>query len=119
MLRRFESCRGHITSVLGLMTVVMWMAMRLISICAPERCSRTARREVSTEKPCSLDGCGRPVRAKGLCNPHYIQQERGKSLTPIRKRTPKHTGCGEKGCEKTHYSKGLCRNHYAKMQRNK
>lgn len=74
---------------------------------------------MSTEKPCSFDGCGRPVRAKGLCNPHYIQQERGKTLTPIRKRTPKHMGCSEKGCDRTHYSKGLCRNHYAKTQRNK
>ena len=35
--RRFESCRGHIKCGLGLMVVVMSMAMRLISICAPER----------------------------------------------------------------------------------
>ena len=74
---------------------------------------------MNTEKPCSFGGCGRPVRAKDLCNPHYIQQERGKSLAPIRKKTPKHTGCSEKGCDKTHYSKGLCRNHYAKTQRDK
>ena len=118
MRRRFESCRGHTKCVLRFMPVVMSIAMRLISIVCTQRTIKDSETEVSTEKPCSFDGCGRPVRAKGLCNPHYIQQERGKSFTPIRKRTPKHTGCSEMGCERTHYSKGLCRNHYAKTRRN-
>jgi len=33
---------------------------------------------------CSIDGCARPHRAKGLCSSHYSRQLRGKDLsTPI------------------------------------
>ena len=37
MRRRFESCRGHINSVLELLTVVMSMALRLISILCTQK----------------------------------------------------------------------------------
>ena len=34
-------------------------------------------------RSCSFPGCGLPVKGNGLCRSHYMQQFRGKSLTPI------------------------------------
>lgn len=34
---------------------------------------------------CSFDGCDRPMYAKDLCKPHRTQQRRGRSLAPIRR----------------------------------
>lgn len=35
---------------------------------------------------CAFDGCGRPIRSKGLCNGHHQQQLRGETLRPLRQR---------------------------------
>jgi hypothetical protein len=36
-------------------------------------------------KACSVKGCGRPVKGKGLCSAHYFRQRRGVSLKgPVR-----------------------------------
>ena len=32
---------------------------------------------------CSFDGCGRPVRARGICTGHYAQWSRGKQLRSL------------------------------------
>ena len=33
---------------------------------------------------CSVDDCGRPVQARGLCPGHYQQQRNGEPFTPLR-----------------------------------
>jgi len=33
-------------------------------------------------KGCSFENCGRPHECKGLCRNHYVQQKKGKALTP-------------------------------------
>lgn len=35
-------------------------------------------------QPCSVEGCGRPVQAGGLCSGHYQRKRRGEPLTPLR-----------------------------------
>lgn len=40
------------------------------------------------QSSCSLEGCGRPVMARGLCAGHYTQQRRNRPLSPLQKRRP-------------------------------
>lgn len=52
---------------------------------------------------CSIDGCEKPLLAKGYCRFHYRQF---------------HTVlCSVEGCEKSHDAKGYCTQHYAKWKR--
>lgn len=37
-----------------------------------------------SDTTCAFDGCGRAVNSLGLCQTHYIQQRKGRELTPIR-----------------------------------
>ncbi len=45
--------------------------------------------ETTTKKKCSFPGCTFDTVAKGLCQGHYLQQRRGESLHPIRRRKSK------------------------------
>lgn len=38
-------------------------------------------------KTCSFDGCGRPHKARGLCDGHWQQQHKGQGLRPLRSQT--------------------------------
>jgi len=43
-----------------------------------------------TTKECSVEGCGRPVRARGMCQTHYKQVLRMGKTRPIKsKRAPR------------------------------
>lgn len=37
-----------------------------------------------TDRICSFDPCGRPVRTAGFCNGHYQQSWKGRELLPLR-----------------------------------
>jgi hypothetical protein len=41
---------------------------------------------------CSFPGCGRPVRAVGLCQTHWKQHKKGKELRPVRRKQPPRMG---------------------------
>jgi hypothetical protein len=70
-----------------------------------------------TDKPtCAGPECDRPVWAKGFCNTHCTQFNRGKPLTPIRK-WGKYRVCDFEGCGRGHFGQGLCRTHYAQWTR--
>lgn len=43
---------------------------------------------------CSFEGCDRKARTRGLCDGHYGQWSRGKTLSPLRARTPKREPIG-------------------------
>lgn len=36
-----------------------------------------------TTRPCSVDGCEKTIRCKGLCNGHYKQHLKGQELRPL------------------------------------
>lgn len=40
---------------------------------------------------CAFDPCDRPAASKGLCDPHRLQQLRGRPLQPLGKRRPSRT----------------------------
>lgn len=67
-----------------------------------------------SDRRCSFQGCGRPLRARGLCSSHLDQLARGKPLTPTR---IWKTACEFPGCENKHAGKGLCRSHMSQLQR--
>ncbi len=60
---------------------------------------------------CSLVGCGRELRAKGMCGMHYmrLRQTGQLDLAPRPIRT-----CSVPGCDRPHEARGLCRRHYRK-----
>lgn len=63
-------------------------------------------------RECTFEGCTRLHAAKGLCLAHYNQKQTGQTLSPLKKRTPKHVGCLVEDCDRPHNSKGFCRKHY-------
>lgn len=60
-------------------------------------------------KTCSFPGCGRKLRARGLCSAHWLQQHEGRPLRAIR--VPQ-TGCKVDGCAAKHHSHGYCGKHW-------
>jgi hypothetical protein len=77
---------------------------------------------------CSIEGCERPAKTKGMCTMHYNRARLGiinMSPEPIRKRPPwkpddirygsanRNKTCSVPGCPDHVYAKGLCRRHYA------
>jgi hypothetical protein len=68
---------------------------------------------------CTLDGCGRPHKARGYCQTHYMQLKRGAPVTPaikvrVRNKPPE---CVEDGCNEPVKAKGFCRTHYQRLLR--
>lgn len=61
------------------------------------------------ERTCSIEGCERLVRARGLCISHYNgwRNKNGPVRTDRR--------CSVQGCGQTHYGKGLCSLHYSRV----
>ena len=60
---------------------------------------------------CSIDGCTRPLRAKGLCAPHYEHQRYHGH--PTRKQSrPEVRPCLVDGCDADERVGGMCQRHY-------
>ncbi len=59
------------------------------------------------DKTCTLEGCGRPYRAKGYCFFHYKKWRQG-DLPHSRYRT-----CSKTECRNRVAKGGLCEKHYA------
>lgn len=65
------------------------------------------------DRKCGFEGCEKPMRYVGLCNGHYVQQQRGQVLRPLKDGRPKYGPvCTFPDCTLPHYSKGLCNGHY-------
>lgn len=62
---------------------------------------------------CSEEGCGYPVKSKGLCSMHYARTLRhGFNKYPNRQKPAKP--CRIENCENDLYSNALCHAHYIK-----
>lgn len=75
---------------------------------------------MAVQKVCQIEDCCKPVRAKMLCNGHYVRLKRYgdpvahlgllSSPVPIR-------NCAVLGCEWHAVTKGYCATHYARSRR--
>ena len=68
----------------------------------------------SRNKKCSLDGCNRPHKAKGLCELHY--RRRKSDIAPDKPLKGYGKKCTLEGCNREFFAKGLCRIHYGRKQ---
>ena len=59
---------------------------------------------------CSFDGCDKPVRTRGLCQGHYLQQWRGQELRPLYQHLEK-VPCAFPDCPRFAGETPLCRSH--------
>ena len=68
---------------------------------------------------CTMEGCGRPHKARGYCQTHYMQFKRGiMPVGPIKTRERnKPDECIEEDCRNPVKSKGLCKMHYQRLLR--
>jgi len=60
------------------------------------------------KKSCSVQGCKRAYRAKGLCFFHYKKWRRGE----IEKMPARYDTCHKEACKKKIVGHGLCQEHY-------
>jgi len=61
------------------------------------------------KKACTVAGCKRAYRAKGLCFFHYKKWRRGE----VEQRPPRYHTCGKEGCRKKVVAHGMCQEHHA------
>jgi len=71
-------------------------------------------------RTCTLDGCGKPLIARGLCGKHYASARSNGTLPedwPRKRVTP--TGpCTVEGCTKPMFATNLCGMHYRRVWAN-
>ena len=61
---------------------------------------------------CRIDGCDNRVKARKLCNPHYLKWRKyGDPLIVVR--VPKPDSCSIDGCGKPVEARGWCKAHYS------
>lgn len=71
---------------------------------------------MADKETCGFDVCDRPARSLGLCRAHYLQQWKGRPLTPIQERKSARGAwptrlCEFDGCGRKHRARGLCGGH--------
>jgi hypothetical protein len=65
-----------------------------------------------TKNTCTLEGCAKLVRTRGLCVNHYHKARRDGTIE-VKSVRP---GCLVGGCSDFHYAKGYCETHYAALR---
>lgn len=65
---------------------------------------------MSETRICSIAGCGRTVKARGLCAAHYARRRRAEVESAA-------TPCLVKGCRESAWCRGYCDMHYQQFRR--
>lgn len=66
---------------------------------------------------CSVDGCGKPVKARGWCAAHYQRWVRYRDSSTDSQRHAVVAKCSVEKCEKRSESRGFCAAHYKAWRR--
>jgi hypothetical protein len=67
---------------------------------------------------CSVEGCERPNRCRGLCDSHYTRLRKFGDVQAHLPLGPYRVkGCVVEGCEEPHTCRGYCRSHYYRFRR--
>jgi hypothetical protein len=69
------------------------------------------------QRLCSVEGCDRPINARGLCAGHYTRwylHGDTRADIPLKVR---RADCSIEGCEEKHLGLGYCRRHYVAFKR--
>lgn len=67
---------------------------------------------------CSVEGCGRAVKSRGMCQAHYIRWWRTGETGPAEiKVKGLFRPCSMPGCDRRSDSKGLCDRHYRRLRK--
>lgn len=68
------------------------------------------------QRLCSIDGCGRPHNAKGLCQTHGTRLRVSGSVRAGEPVMPRRTTCEVPGCDRKHACCGYCNMHYLRFR---
>ena len=74
----------------------------------PKKKTKAPAAKAGGKKACTVAGCKRAYRAKGLCFFHYQKWRRGE----LESRPPRYDTCGKEGCKKKVVAHGLCQEHF-------
>lgn len=67
---------------------------------------------------CKVEGCDRPVKARGWCTRHYMRWHATGDPGPVGlKRRPDHAPCSADGCERENFANGYCGMHLYRVER--
>lgn len=72
---------------------------------------------MAAHRVCSIDGCGKQVRAKGVCSGHYERMRRTGDYGPAILRHDNSGTCSVPGCIVRCESMGMCCAHYGRWRR--
>ena len=67
------------------------------------------------KKACTIAGCTRGYRAKGLCFFHYRKWRRGE----LESKPPRYTVCSRPDCKKRVKEHGLCEEHFTAWKKSR
>lgn len=71
----------------------------------------------ATTRTCSIDGCTKPVIARGWCTAHWTRWKRhGDPLAGGVSRNPAPDSCTVDGCTNPHFARGMCATHWRRAR---
>lgn len=68
-----------------------------------------------TERECSIDGCDKPHKGRGLCGFHYTRWRYGREMAGPKRGSIKVCTVGD--CDRRAYGHGLCQMHYQRWRK--
>lgn len=73
---------------------------------------------MATSRVCSVDGCVRPVNARGWCSMHLSRWQRHGEVGGPESTYRPDAACSIEGCGRLSQARGLCGMHYARLRKN-
>lgn len=72
---------------------------------------------MANERICSVVGCGKPIKSKGMCGKHYKRLKNHGTTEIVVRSMRSAEPCSVSGCDKFATARGYCPRHYSKFKR--